>query len=340
MDEEKAPANDAGLYSDDSFAEMLRLSRHPIVKHLRSLLTVDLSSDLNLLFERTAAASHAGIAGTPFAEIRQQRGERGEEEVRRMVDLMNMGVQEGLRSATYHLGRLRELEGEVKLRGQELMQTVRPKKPMSLGLPSQALTSEYEAFTLMSRATLDRLCSFYRAYFKANARNLYRLKTELANNRAADARARRLIEAIDRHAEYLDTQISMDKLRRKTDRDRLAHDAYVSFTTMNIIGGPDGLVQVIAVTGTPDGRMMEDPVFDLADRFEKLKAAVIDLVSSFFDWDELLPIIDAFIEARKDFVRQEKSKIESGALWDRLNQSAQMKGLDNPSRPRDRGRNH
>jgi hypothetical protein len=46
MDEENTPTNDAGLYLDDSFAEMLGLSRHPIVKNLRALLTVDLPADL------------------------------------------------------------------------------------------------------------------------------------------------------------------------------------------------------------------------------------------------------------------------------------------------------
>src|SRR6266566_2270544 len=175
------------------------LWHHPTFEELRELLTVDLPPDVEGLFRSTADSYNDRSSGTAFNEIRQ-RG--GEEAGRRMYSLLNEGVQEGLRSAVYHLGRLQWLVQEVQRAGKVLMNDVKPVRPTSLGLSSQALTSEYESFTLISRATLDRLCWFFRAYFGTNAGNLYRLKAELANNRRGDARAERLIAAIERHTTY------------------------------------------------------------------------------------------------------------------------------------------
>jgi len=129
------------------------------------------------------------------------------------------------------------------------------------------------------------LCWFFRSYFKTNAGNLYKLRTELGSNRRNDPRAQRLIAAIERHRDYMDTQISTDKLAKSTNRDRLAHREYVIFTTMNIIGMADGSVQVVGVT--PEGRTTDDPVAAVRDQFEELKATIIDLVASFLDGDDL-----------------------------------------------------
>ena len=257
----------------------LRLQRHPNFDQLRRLLVVELPADLHQLFQGTAAAQNARGSGTPFDDV---RAVRGDDAARRMYELLNGGVQEGARSAFYHLGRLESLAHEVRRLGTEMMASIKPTRSMSMGLASNALTSEYEAFTLMSRATLDRLCWFFRAYFRTNAGNLYKLKSELGNNRKDDSRALHLIAAIERHLDYLDTQISTDKAARSTTRDRIAHREYVSFTTMNIIGMADGSVQAVGVT--PDGRIADDPVRALTDQFDALKATVIDLVASFLGW--------------------------------------------------------
>ncbi len=102
-------------------AEVHRLRLHPNFEQLRRILVVDLPPDLHQFFQLTAAA-YPG-SGTPFDEV---RAVSGEDAARRTFNLLNGGVQEGARSAVYHLGRLQLLEQEVRRVGTELMASIKP----------------------------------------------------------------------------------------------------------------------------------------------------------------------------------------------------------------------
>jgi hypothetical protein len=257
--------------------ENLRRVGHPALKRIVSLLRIDLPPELSSLFEKAAALYNAKGSSDPFGEVRDRANE---EQARLFFELLTMGVQEGLRSSLYHLDRYLYLENEVKRLGREFLEAVKPKAPNSLGVSAPALVSEYESFTFLSRATLDRFARFLAFYFKSYDRNLYRLEKTLAHIKTPRALA--ILDAIDRHREFLDTQISRSKELTGTERDRLAHREYISWTTVNLLHVPDGSMRVIATA--PD-----EPLWDrdagevLEDRFMRLTETVRDLVTCFFD---------------------------------------------------------
>ena len=107
--QEDLTADQEAAVQAEILAEVHRLRLHPNFEQLRRILVVDLPPDLHLFFQLTAAAyPHSG---TLFDGV---RAESGEEAARRMFNLLNGGVQEGARSAIYHLGRLQALEQEVR----------------------------------------------------------------------------------------------------------------------------------------------------------------------------------------------------------------------------------
>src|ERR1700674_2548665 len=118
--QEDLTADQEAAVQAEILAEVHRLRLHPNFEQLRRILVVDLPPDLHLFFQLTAAAyPHSG---TLFDGV---RAESGEEAARRMFNLLNGGVQEGARSAIYHLGRLQALEQEVRRLGTEMMASVK-----------------------------------------------------------------------------------------------------------------------------------------------------------------------------------------------------------------------
>jgi hypothetical protein len=253
--------------------ESLMRAGHPALKRIEGLLKIDLPPELSSLFEKASALYNAKVPTNPFGEVRDRAGE---EQAGLFFELLTMGVQEGLRSSLYHLDRFLYLENEVKRLGRELLEAVKPKAPNSLGVSAPALVSEYESFTFLSRATLDRLARFLAFYFRSHDRNLYKLKKTLTHIQSSRAQA--ILNAMDRHREFLDTQISIDKEAASTERDRIAHREYISWTTVNLMHMPDGSIRVIALS--PD-----EPVWDrdagdvLRDRFMRLRETVHDVVA-------------------------------------------------------------
>ena len=272
------PPTPAGYNSFEAWIEeSLRRAEHPALKRIVSLLKIDLPPELSSLFEKATSLYNTKGSSDPFGEVRNRAGE---EQARLFLELLTMGVQEGLRSSLYHLDRYLYLENETKRLGREFLEAVKPKAPNTLGVSAPALVSEYEGFTFMSRASLDRLARFVGFYFKSYDRNLYKLKKTLGQFQSSRARA--VLNAIDSHREFLDTQISMNKEGFQTERDRLAHREYISWTTINLMHMPDGSMRVIAVApNEPDWDRDAGEV--LRERFMSSTETVRDLVTSFFE---------------------------------------------------------
>ena len=89
-----------------------------------------------------------------------------------------------------------------------------------------------------------------------------------------------VITAVERHRPYLETQISLNKGKKQTERDRLVHSEYVPFATVNVMWQADGSIAVRAVT---PGEALEDAGSVLMERFAALSLAVIDVLLTVLD---------------------------------------------------------
>jgi len=272
-------ATGSDVEGDDPFGQFVRESltrmAHPAFGALESLLVTRLAPRLSAIFEAASSIynSRAGV----FGEVQRRDGD---DRARYFYELLTMGVQEGLRSCLYYVNNFLFLEEQVKNLGAQLQGESPPKRAVTIGLHSHALVAEYEAFTVMSRATLDRLNRFFTVYFKSSDRNLYRLARTLRANYQENSRAQSLLHAIERQQHYLDSQISMDKGAFSTERDRLAHREFVSWVTVNIILDPDGSIRVIVYQSGSEN-FEENAGSILQSRYSQLGEAIIDLVIAF-----------------------------------------------------------
>ncbi len=190
-----------------------------------------------------------------------------------------MGVQEGLRSSFSFLRQFLLLTEVVKVKGTALVADVKPSHSGSIMIGPGVLNAKYEAFVLLSRATLDRLTYFLKYYFqvKNNDPGLYKFLQHVQKTHGDDDRIQRLMKVVDRHHEYLDTQLVSQGQRR--ERNRIAHQEYVGFAWPNIMYNPDGVIRVVFVY---DGILEVDATEELSHRFDALKLFIIDVLNDFF----------------------------------------------------------
>jgi len=150
-------------------------------------------------------------------------------------------------------------------------------------MSAQSLNSEWEAFTFMSRATLDRLASLLMFGMGVDLNpNLLKLGNWLRKNQPQAPETTAYSASLDRHHEYMQTQFSDDKSQRLTERDRIAHFRRIQFAGVNVMWLADG---TLAVWTTSDPMTGHDAGRLLASRFYELTDLVIDLVVTFVGLD-------------------------------------------------------
>lgn len=265
-------------YALEDFAEFAsRITYHPAMGRLAESMGIQLPNELKVVFEFAAYRFNQREAA--FKRVRETRGD---EDARFSYEVLSF-VQEGIRSTFYHLQRFVSMEEEVKLLGAQLARLKQPAAGMSLGVPSQSLVAEYESFTIMSRSTLDRLSRFLSYYLQTGRENLLRLIPKLeALGEDTDAKA--VIAALQRHRTFLETQISLDKGKKQTERDRLVHSEYVPFATVNVMWLGDGSISVRAIS---PGESLDDAGIVLMERFAALSLTVIDVLLTVLDGEQV-----------------------------------------------------
>jgi len=262
--------------------EGLQMSDHPASQALHSLLTVNLSPDIEEAFSKVGRIYAEKDVRSPFFEVEHRDGDFNNDD--HFYNLLMMGVQEGLRSTLYFLQRFLSLTEVVKVNGAAIVADVKPSHHGAFMVGPGALNAVYEGFMLLSRATLDRLNNFFKYYFqtkitnpKQSIENLYKLETVLKKSYEGDKRAQSLLKVMNQHRIYLDTQFAGQG--QSTERNRLAHQEYVGFAWPNILYNPDGFIRVAFVY---DGDLQVDATDELVDRFDKLKLFIIDVLHDFF----------------------------------------------------------
>ncbi len=271
------PTNEAVPERLRWYGESLRMSDHPASRALHSLLTVKLPDDIEEVFSMVGRIYADKDVRSPFYEVQHRDEPFNNNDY--FYNLLMMGVQEGLRSSLYFLRQFLLLANEVKIHGTAIVGDVKPSRSGVFGVGPGVLNAEYEGFVLLSRATLDRLTYFLKYYFqiKNNDPNLYKFIEHLEKKHRDGKRAQHLIEVINRHRTYLNTQLVGQG--KPTERNRLAHQEYVEFALPNIRYNPDGTVQVAFVYGE---NLQVEATEELADRFNKLKLFIIDVLNEFF----------------------------------------------------------
>jgi hypothetical protein len=271
------PPPDESLDEDDTFRRLIQLTYHPAFDELSDLLRVQFPQDLRLLFEASNATfnTHRSLW---FPALASRGGDQPA-----AYAILHDDVQEGLRSCYYHLGNFLRIEDEVKRLGNQLHRMLAPATGTTLGMPAASLNSEWEAFTLMSRASLDRLAGFLMLGLDFDiSPNLLKLGNWLRKNRPAASETAAYSTCLDRHRGYLQTQFSSDKSQRQTERDRIAHFRYVQFAGVNLFWLADGTLAVWTssnpATGSDAGKVLTARFYELAD-------LVIDLVVTFVGLD-------------------------------------------------------
>ena len=259
---------------DDTFRRMIQLTYHPAFDELSGLLRVPLPPDLKLLFELSAATINAQPA-LWFPDLDARGGDK-----RAAYEMLHMGVQEGLRSAYYHLRNFLRIEDEVKRLGLQLERLAQPAS--SLNMPGESLNSEWESFTFLSRATLDRLAAMIRLGLPIGSRhNLLKLANWLEKSQPDAPQTKAYLACINRHREYVNTLISTDKSQRQTERDRSAHLEYVRFAGAHLLWQADGTLAVLTTndpaTGQDAGKVLTAKFYALADLVIDLVVTVVGL---------------------------------------------------------------
>jgi hypothetical protein len=254
------------------FVETFSQMGHPAFQTLRRLLITPLPPDLEAVFQEAHNGYINRKRGSPFEELRLAKGENA---ARTAFDYFATDVQAGMRSCYYHFHQFRALESEARRLVTEGTREGQPGHG-SIGMPSHSFVAEYMAFTLASRATLDWLSRLLSRYFEEQAGNLYNLHSALRNNRARNQRAQAVADAIDRHRNYLDSQISTNKSKQQTERDRLAHYGYIPWVTLNIVYS-EGDVRILLASS----HSTESAGSLLQQRLDSLRLAVIDILRSF-----------------------------------------------------------
>jgi hypothetical protein len=269
------------LEQDDTFRRFvesnIQLTYHPAFEELADLLRIQFPADLRLLFELSAASFNTQRS-LWFPTLVALGGDQ-----RKAYEMLHMNVQEGLRSSYYHLGNFLRIEDEVKRLGVQLHRMLAPASGTTLGMPAASLNSEWESFTFLSRATLDRLAGLIRLGLGIPSKhNLLKLATWLEKNRPGARETQAYVACLDRHRDYLHSQISSDKGQRQTVRDRIAHVEYVQFAGVNLFWQADGM---LAVWTTSDPSTGHDAGKVLSAQFYELADLVVDLVVTFVGLD-------------------------------------------------------
>jgi len=262
--------------------EGVQMSAHPAAQALHFILTVKLPPDSEEVFSKIGRIYAEKALKSPFYEVLHREGPSNNDDY--FYNLLMMGVQEGLRSTLYFLQRFLSLTEVVKVNGAAIIADVKPTHSGTLGIGPGVLNAEYEGFMLLSRATLDRLNTFLKYYFqttitnpKQNIENLYKLESVLKKTFAGDMVAQSLLDVMNHHRTYLDTQFAA--LGQATERNKLAHQEYVGFAWPNILYNQEGFIRVAFVY---TGNRHVDATDELADRFEKLKNFILALLRAFF----------------------------------------------------------
>jgi hypothetical protein len=261
--------------------EGLQIATHPVIHVLHSLLSVNLPSDIEEVFVMIRRIYADKDSRSPFYEV-QHRSEPFNN-ADHFYNLFTMGVQEGLRSSLYFLERFSSLTEMIRAQGASIVSDVKPSQSGTLGINPGVLNAEYEAFMLLSRATLDRLNAAFKYYFQPKRSkqisNLYQLQDELTKNYSGSKYAESIVQVIIRHKPYLDTQFAGQG--QPTERNRLAHQEFIGFATPNIIYTSDGEIRVDLVY-EDDLQPNADATKELIDRFNKLRFFIMDILKAFF----------------------------------------------------------
>lgn len=263
----------------ESFARnAAHLTLHPATQRLRDAFAVLLPPDVQATLQAATNAYNARNTGTPFDVIRQRSTD---EDARSFFDVMTMGVQEGIRAAFYHLGRFLELEQAAKSIAQEYRLASPLSQPTTQAIVAPMVVFEYESFTLLSRATLDRLTYFFGLYFDFDRQpgNIIKLANVLRNERRRDLTAQALCAVVDKHRAYLDTQVGQHGIVEWTERDTLAHRTYIPFgQTINVQFDRSAAEAARVFLAYPAMDWHRDAGNVLQERFEMLAVFLHDAV--------------------------------------------------------------
>ena len=254
--------------------ETLELYKHSGFQELKDLALIELPNDLQQLFSNTNDLYNSRGRGSPFDDIRDRSQKSSDTYAH---SLLFGGVQEGISGCFYHCRQFTRIEGLIRQKGMEIFSTFKPSKSITLDISGQKLTFEYESFMFLSRATLDRLNWLFNYYFLSDARNLYKLVPVLKSKSVNSLRATRILQVIEDHRDFLNTQIGSEK--GQTERDKIAHKEHILFVVINIIyDRATETVKVLLVS--PDGTVDEASLV-LLDRLNNLKMFVTDAISAF-----------------------------------------------------------
>ncbi|SRR6266852_1187591 len=270
--------NEVQSVASQKIREGLQVVSHPRMRLLLSLLTVQIPSDIEEVFSMISRMYADKDLSSPFYEVQHRSDPFNDADY--FYNLFTMGVQEGLRSTLYFLQRFLSLAETVRAEGAAVVAEVKPSNSGSLGINPGVLNAEFEAFMLLSRATLDRLNYALKYYFQIKKRsisNLYQLKDELVKAYSGDKHAQGLIKVLDKHASNVSIHFAGQD--QPTERNRIAHQEFVGFATPNIIYNPDGEIRVVLIYKAD---LQADATEELIDRFNKLKLFIIDILKAFF----------------------------------------------------------
>lgn len=270
--------NEVPSVASQKIREGLQVVSHPRMQLLLSLLTVQIPSDIEEVFSMISRMYADKDLSSPFYEVQHRSDPFNDADY--FFNLFMTGVQEGLQSTLYFLQRFLSLAETVRAEGAAVVAEVKPSNSGSLGINPGVLNAEYEAFMLLSRATLDRLNYALKYYFQIKKRsisNLYQLKDELVKAYSGDKHAQGLIKVLNKYASNVSIHFAGQD--QPTERNRIAHQEFVGFATPNIMYNPDGEIQVVLIYKAD---LQADATEELIDRFNKLKLFIIDILKAFF----------------------------------------------------------
>ena len=248
---------------------------------LHEPLNINLPYKIDLVFE-SIRKEYEGKLGR-FKEIENRENQR-RNNVNYFYNLIQTGVKNSLGATFYNLSSFKQLCSFIRDKATDLLQGYHSKQPQVIGFSAQKLVVEYEHFTLHSRIVLDRLNWFLNYYFNTDSRNLYRLYNTLDKNTINNELGKKIMQTIDKHRQFLDELISLNKTERRTERDHLAHREEIQFTFINIRIMPDGKISVIPLSKNKPFEKEADS--DLAERFQGLSNFTEDILHVFFGFSK------------------------------------------------------
>jgi hypothetical protein len=265
--------------SHKEMMEQLRVS-HLVSRHTFKLMEVPFVPQMISLFDTIAQIHENRQIASPFMDVTHQQPPFNNDGY--FYELVAMGVQEGLRSSLHFLNQFVSLKNQILSESVHAFTFARPVTTGIFGITAHKLQAEYEGFIFLSRSTLDRLTSFLKYYFQNNEKrdvNLYQLEIYLMNNYPRHPKALQVIDVINRHRAYLDTQFKGQQ-GKSTERNRMAHQEYVGFATPNIRYTASGTVEVVLIY---KGDLHADGAVELGQRYDELQHLILDMLRAFFD---------------------------------------------------------